>query len=90
MLVQHTLWLVERYLRQLTLLDTSDEVDVVLQMLGAVRGARRKAREIVEWLVMRDEISGAFFIVVNYLSLCSRILHAVLNGKVPGPGIPHP
>ena len=65
MLVVGPLRLVEGNLRQIALVDCGDEVDIVLEMLFALRAARRKAREIVEWLVVRDEIRRPVLVVVD-------------------------
>ncbi len=55
-LVQRPLGLVEHDLRQLAALDAGDQIGVILEMLGSVRGARREPREIIERLVMRHEV----------------------------------
>ena len=90
MLVVGPLRLVEGNLRQIALVDCGDEVGIVLEMLFALRAARRKAREIVEWLVVRDEIRRPVLVVVDNPPLRGGLLHAVLEREVPRAAVPGP
>ena len=60
MLVEAPGRLVERHRRQRAGVDVAQEVLAVLQMLLAIRRARREAREIVERLMVRLEIRALF------------------------------
>src|SRR6185436_19819461 len=80
MLVQPAHRLVERDLRQRALVDGGGEVVVVLEVLLAVRLARREALVVVERLVVRLEGERARAVRVDHRALLARILAPVARG----------
>src|SRR5207249_12118977 len=90
MLVETSGRLVEGYLRQRALFDVGKERRDVLQVARAVGGARREARIVVEWLVVRLEDRAARVAVVDDVALRFRILPAVGERFVPAARVPRP
>src|SRR3954447_9640963 len=82
--------LVEGYRRQGAAVDVAQEILAVLQMLGAVRRARREACVIVERLVVRREIGGAVGAGVDDFALFLGRATAIGEPLVPAAGIPGP
>jgi hypothetical protein len=77
MLRQDSHRLVEDDLRQYSSVDVGKEFFAVLEMSGAIGGARRKSLEIVERLMVRLEIRGAVLARVDDLAPFVRRLAAV-------------
>src|SRR5262249_61736615 len=90
MLVERALRLVEGDLGQRPLLDGREQLDVVLEMPLAVRGARGEAGEVVEGLVMRREPGSAVGSRLDHAARPLRRLHTVLEGHVPCARVPRP
>src|SRR6266508_2031942 len=85
MLVETPGRLVEGYLWQRALFDVGKERHDVLQVARALGGARREARIVVEWVVVRLEDRAACVAVVDDVALRFRILPAVGKRFVPPP-----
>src|SRR5882672_7739683 len=81
MLVQLPNRLVESYLWQGAVVDVSEEVFSVPQVLRAIGAAGRESREIVERLVMRLEVG--LLRVVDKRAIRQRLIPA---SGIPGPG----
>ena len=82
--------LVEGHRRQGALIDVAHKIVAVLEMGGAIGGARRKPRLIIERLVMRREIWGVVVPRVDDTALFVGGPAAVGERQVPAAGIPRP
>src|SRR5438132_241155 len=90
MLRQNADRFVEHDMRQGAGIDVAQKVLAILEMLGAILGARREAREIIERLMVRLEIRAAVAARIDDAALLLVRPAAVLQRQVPTARIPSP
>src|SRR5438552_5454669 len=90
MLVEASARLVEGDLGERSGVDIIQEVAAVLQMLGAVGGARREARIVIERLVVWLEIGAPVLTRVDDPAFFVRRASSVCDREAPAASVPGP